>query len=288
MFVTPIQKQATQYLDVYCTTIRNFTIQTMRSKRYIILRFIDEVGTNNAQRITNQHFDEWRINMLNKGISPRTVNARTAHAIAFLKYLQQMGHSLKINFTLIRNVQADPIERTSFSPEQIRKALDHCVTEREKLFIALAFESGLRLSELASLTVESIKGDAIRIMGKGRKIRIVYITDVTAQALDKWIARNGIEAGFVFPSPMVSNACLSADQVRLVMKLVFKRAGISGFHPHTLRYSFATTLADNGADLITIQRLLGHSNLATTSRYLQRLDNRLKSDHKLFMTYNAS
>jgi integrase/recombinase XerC len=153
---------------------------------------------------------------------------------------------------------------------------------RDRAIMELFYASGLRLSELVGLDVEDVNlsGRVVRVLGKGRKERIVPFNQSTADALRRWLADR---EQFVRPSqerprgrraaadPLFLNyqgGRLSTRSVdKLVRKYVAQCSTRYGISPHALRHSFATHLLEAGADLRAIQELLGHSRLSTTQRY---------------------
>lgn len=273
----PIDHQVEEYLN-YCLYNRRMTEQTMRSKTYILKKFAEERHVDDMQDFTNKDYNRWVEYQLKSGVSGRTVNTRSSHIIAFVKWLKDMDYDIKLRVSLIHKVKEDPPRRNFFTREQIELAKKHA-SELELLLISIAFDSGLRLSELTNLRLDNIKGREIRIIGKGRKARQTFITEPTRKLLDKWIERKGIQ-DYLWQSPLYKDGRpYSTDEIRYIMGKPFKRAGIEGFYPHAIRHSFGTDLQRNEAPLMAIQSLLGHSSVATTEKYLHGLDNRLEDTY---------
>jgi integrase/recombinase XerC/integrase/recombinase XerD len=140
---------------------------------------------------------------------------------------------------------------------------------RDRAMFELAYAAGLRAEELTALDMASpdADGEQVRVEGKGGRTRVVPVGEHAWRALDRYLSRGrgALDCGdsdALFLSK--SGRRLSTSDVRRRLKLQAKRAGIS---PHTLRHSFATHLLEGGADLRTIQELLGHSSLSTTQVY---------------------
>lgn len=273
----PIDNQVEEYLN-YCLYNRRMTEQTMHSKVYILKKFAVQGGVSDMQHFTNKHFNAWVEMQLKSGVSGRTVNTRASHLIAFSKYLRDMDYDVQLRISLIHKVKEDPPRRNFFTREQIEmvKKFAHPM---ELILLSLDFDSGLRLSELTNLRLENIKDREIRIVGKGRKARQTFITEDTRALLDRWIVRQGI-TDYMFPSPMYkSSHPYSTDEIRVIMRKPFKRAGVEGFYPHAIRHSFGTDLQRNNAPLMAIQSFLGHSSVATTEKYLHGLDTQLEDTY---------
>jgi site-specific recombinase XerD len=151
--------------------------------------------------------------------------------------------------------------------------IDEAVALRDRAILELLYGSGLRVSELASLTAERIDldGGRVGVMGKGAKERRVPMSDFAVEALRAWVAR-GRPALATRPTDALfvnrKHKPMTARDVRAVVDryadtlLPGRRIG-----PHTLRHSFATHLLEGGADIRAVQELLGHSSVATTQRY---------------------
>ena len=148
---------------------------------------------------------------------------------------------------------------------------------RDRCALELLYGAGLRVSELASLDVADIRGDAVRVLGKGRKEREVPLVAKAKAALAVWLARRHE----LRPQcdALLVNRRGGRLSTRSIARNLDRYALIAGarrhVHPHALRHSFATHLLDMGADLRGIQELLGHSSLSTTQRYTHVSSERL-------------
>lgn len=155
----------------------------------------------------------------------------------------------------------------------------HCLLE-------LAYASGLRASELVSLPDEAARGDPrmLLVRGKGGRERMVPLSQPARDVLRKWLAvldgdsSAGAGSRYLFPSTRSRSGHLSRVQLFREVKRIARKAGLEAdeISPHTLRHAFATHLLANGVDLVSLQRLLGHSDLSTTEIYTHVLDERLR------------
>lgn len=144
---------------------------------------------------------------------------------------------------------------------------------RDRAVLEILYGSGLRVSEVCGLTLQSLGNDGttVRVMGKGSKERIVPLSNQATHAIERW---SKVRHELVREKPVASlfltargNAIARRDVARLLDEAA-ERVGVpGGTHPHALRHSFATHLMDNGADTRSIQELLGHSDASTTQRY---------------------
>ena len=140
---------------------------------------------------------------------------------------------------------------------------------RDAAVLALLYGTGLRRAELALLDLEDFDADAgsLRVHGKGNKERIVFLPAGTIRALEHWLQHRRFDAGPLFCHVAKTGAVRISAQ--LVYRVVLERqrtAGVDGFTPHDLRRSFISDLLDEGVDLATVSRQVGHSDVQTTAR----------------------
>ena len=160
---------------------------------------------------------------------------------------------------------------------------------RDMALLNLFFSTGLRLSELCSLNRDiDITKDEFSIRGKGEKVRVVFLSDGAKKAIS-----NYVKARADFEEPLFiqyssnkkagSTMRLTPRSIERIIKQLAIKAGISKkVTPHVLRHSFATDLLSNGADIRSVQMMLGHANIATTQIYTHVTDKQLKDIHKKF------
>jgi site-specific recombinase XerD len=167
---------------------------------------------------------------------------------------------------------------------------------RDRAILELLFSTGLRVSELVNLNRDSINLDKgeFSIRGKGQKDRPVYLSDSAKSAVLKYLKSRNDEAEplFVQTSKSKNPNELNRLTPRTIQRIVENyrtKAGITKHvTPHTLRHSFATDLLSNGADLRSVQTMLGHANISTTQIYTHVTDPQLKEVHKQFHSGNET
>nr|DAX81333.1 MAG TPA: SITE SPECIFIC RECOMBINASE XERD [Caudoviricetes sp.] len=271
----PIYTQIEEYLD-YCRA-RQFTKQTMDTKTRVLTKFAELELVDDMQKLTNKDINKWMA-MQSSGaatgnkISGRTINGRLNHIVAFIKYLRDMDYDISVKTRLIEPAKEKPPRRSWFTREQVERVLENA-KPMEKLLISLTFDSGLRATELRNLRLKNINGREMNIVGKGNKAGTVFMTPRTKLWMNEWIDNKGI-TDYLWPSPAYDDGRpYSIDELRYRMRREFERVGIEGFYLHAMRHSFATDIQTRGASISQAQRLLRHSNSATTEVYLHALDN---------------
>jgi len=148
---------------------------------------------------------------------------------------------------------------------------------RDAAMMELFYSSGLRLSELVTLNVADVDpfSETVRVLGKGRKERIVPVGQIALKAIQQYRREAKVQSGPLFLSKLRKR--MSSRSVWLMLKKHLSQTSIQlRVSPHKLRHSFATHLLDNGADLRSVQTLLGHANLSTTQIYTHVTMERVK------------
>lgn len=217
----------------------------------------------------------------------RCSNATLARKIAtvrsFYRFLLRKGlatqnpaatlKSPKVKRKLPRFLTVDEAFRVVEAPEE-DAARPEPLRRRDAAMLELLYGAGLRVSELAGLTLASIEGRAVRVVGKGHKERLVPFGGPAERALEAYLAvRPSLRGknGEQHPDALFLGRYGTALSTRQIAKIVHRYgalgAGRGDLHPHALRHSCATHLLDAGADLRSIQELLGHASLSTTQRY---------------------
>lgn len=280
----PIDNQVQAYLE-WCEYVRRMSPTTMKTKRKALERFLKVVPLTDFTRLTNQEFDGWRAMLVKEGKSGKTINNYGYHVIGCVKWLNKhLKLPVLMDFDLIVPAEEDDPEVIIYTEEEISKALEACKGPREYLILSLAFQSGLRLSEMATLKVDNLDGLAISVKGKKRKRRRTFIREDTRERLDKWLTLNDIYEGYVFPSPVNWKGHISNQHITTIIKGAFERAGVKKrIHPHALRHTWFTVMLDSGAPLMDTAIMGGHSDPATTKRYYHASPKRHKEIHQRFI-----
>jgi site-specific recombinase XerD len=162
---------------------------------------------------------------------------------------------------------------------------------RDKAILELLFSAGLRVSELASLNIDNLnlKTQEFSIIGKGSKMRVVFISDSAKEALEEYLKKRiDIDPALFIRTNKIGfkkddDLRLTPRSIQRIVKHYSKKAGIiKDVHPHTFRHSFATDLLSNGADIRSVQAMLGHSSITTTQIYTHVTNQQLREIHKKF------
>jgi site-specific recombinase XerD len=217
------------------------------------------------------------------GAARSTVARKLAAIRSFYRQLLERGEIDANPADLVSSPKKDAYLPNVLKPQEVVELLERIpgatpLDLRDRSMFELAYAAGLRAEELVDLNLDSVNpdGEEVRVEGKGSKTRVIPAGEHAWRTLERYTerARPALDTGSsraLFLSK--SGRRLSTSDVRRRLKLQGRRAGIS---PHTLRHSFATHLLEGGADLRTIQELLGHASIGTTQTYTRVESTRLK------------
>ncbi len=282
---------------------QNRSQKTIENYHHYLTRFMEFSDDVDVSKIDNEMIRQYRLwlnrlkDQTGQEIGKTTQNYHLIALRGFLKYLSKRD---------IKTLTSDKVELASvkrpqvgfLDPEEVKRLIETPdITSpsglRDHTILELLFSSGLRVSELVSLERDQINLDRREfvVRGKGKKDRPVFISQEAADWLAKYLnaRKDSFKPLFIHYSGSKSDADdgkytrLTPRSVQRMVKTYAKRAGITKeVTPHTLRHSFATDLLRNGADLRSVQSLLGHANVATTQIYTHLTNPQLKEVHDKF------
>lgn len=252
------------------------------------------------ESVTPSDIRSWILSLADHGISHRTIRKKLSALSAFFRYLMR-HHGLKSNpatevplaktpRTLPVYIRQDEMEDILGDPADTATVSDDFTELRNHLIVLMLYSTGMRRAELLSLrdsAVDTAKGE-LKVLGKRNKERLIPFGKELAAAIDAYRAARRRTAGTI-PPPPDDIFFVRPDGQPLYPMLVERvvKAALAGrtlatrTSPHTLRHSFATDMLNNGADLPAVQRLLGHSSLATTQVYTHITYRELKQNYQL-------
>jgi site-specific recombinase XerD len=298
-----LKKEFLEYLEIE----KGRSLKTIESYRRYLDRFLKFSKVDRPEKITDSVIREYRL-WLNRQTLPKnthesnhvTLKKKTQnyHLIAlrsFLKYLMRREIS-SLSPERIELAKTPERALELISNEELMRLLEAPEGNserslRDRAILELLFSTGLRVSELCSLTRDiDLRKSELSVRGKGEKIRVVFLSPKARDAIGSYLAgRKDLDnALFVriakkAPAPRMDNLGLTPRSIERIVKHYAIKAGISKkVTPHTIRHSFATDLLQNGADLRSVQALLGHANIATTQIYTHITDKHLREVHQAF------
>ncbi len=274
---------------IYLKAEKNYSPHTLTSYTHDLKGFYDFVSPANIQAIDKNQLRGFLAAMSTKGYSKRTMGRRMAALRTFFRFLVREGHLAKSPMAAMKNPKMEKRLPMVLEENEVTRLLeapeDDLAGRRDRAMLETLYSTGMRVSELVKLDFEKVDfiGGVCRVMGKGGKERICPIGDRALRAIRGYLqlrnqtGEKNQRALFLNHSPNQEGSRLTDRSVRrTVDKYIEKTCRREKISPHTLRHSFATHLLDRGADLKSVQELLGHENLSTTQIYTHVSSQRLK------------
>ena len=243
-------------------------------------------------QITSRHLRAFTVWLHEKGYAKTTIARRIAAVRTWFKFLCRQGAVSANPAEGLRAPRQDKKLPHFLSENSLKELLQAPLAEsvfgqRDRAILEILYSAGLRVSELTGLNLADLDLDAgmATVRGKGKKERLAFIGSVSLKALKTWLdARQGLLAEANKKSEAVflnkNGTRLTSRSVGRLLEKYLAQAGMDPrTSPHTLRHSFATHLLDRGADIRSVQELLGHSSLATTQIYTHVTTQRLKDSY---------
>jgi site-specific recombinase XerD len=289
--INQLDRAITDFLE-YLEVERGLSNLTLRNYGFFLKRFADfarQRGVAKPEAISKMLVHQFRLHLnrlparLQDNIKKNTQNYHLIALRTFLKYLIKND---------VKTLEPEKIELAKQAPRQVdflegsdlerilEMPIDHAKglqQLRDKAMLETLFSTGLRVSELAKLKVEDINLNKpeFTVRGKGSKLRLVFLSDTARLWIKKYLADRTDPNPLLFPITPRSIERLVSRYARLagIMKRVT---------PHTMRHSYATDLLMNGADIRSVQAMLGHSSITTTQVYTHITDQQLRDVYQAF------
>jgi tyrosine recombinase XerC len=271
-----------RYLEIE----KNYSNHTILNYRLDLEDFKKFLGSVDLEKIDYLSLRKYLASLKEKNLGTRTIARHLSSLRSFFKFLTRDGY-LKTNPIL--SLSSPRLEKhlpQFMSEDEVVKLIEATFAKSEKdegglrdrAILETFYSTGMRISELVGLDAEDIDsiGGVVKVMGKGKKERLAPIGDTAITAIRKYLEKRKKQSESLFLNK--SGRRITVRGVRNIVAKYIHLAGIKkGVSPHTFRHSFATHLLDRGADLRTVQELLGHANLSTTQIYTHLTTERLKS-----------
>ncbi len=267
----------------YLEIEKNYSSHTILNYRLDLQEFAKFAGDIPVQNIEYTLLRRFLAHMRDLHLKPRSVARKLSSLRSFFKYLQREKIIAKNPAALLVTPKLDKPLPHFLSEEEATQLIEAPKTDkmsdsRDKAIFEVLYSTGIRVSELVGLDVDDVDfiSNIARVMGKGKKERIVPIGDTALEVLKKYIDTRVHTSSAMFLNK--SGGRLSDRSVRnIINKFILKEAMRQHVTPHMFRHSFATHLLNRGADLRSVQELLGHVNLSTTQIYTHLTTDKLKS-----------
>ncbi|MEK7179889.1 MAG: site-specific tyrosine recombinase/integron integrase [Patescibacteria group bacterium] len=297
MTLSQLKREFLEYLEIE----KGRSLKTVETYDRYLITFLLFIGSENPKDINDDIVREYRLSLNRRKIrsggpydtlKKRTQNYYLIALRSFLKYLMRRNVSslsperielAKVGERSLDLISADELKRLIKAPDgkELKDLRDRAVLE-------LLFSTGLRVSELCSLSRDiDLKKDEFPIRGKGDKVRVVFLSSRAKETVKAYLDKRDDMDDALFvqlsKNTSVTSSRLTSRSIERIVKHYAIKAGITKkVTPHVVRHSFATDLLQNGADLRSVQALLGHAHIGTTQIYTHVTDKHLKDIHKKY------
>jgi len=267
-----LEAYSEEFLD-YLLDVRGYSDTSITTYEIALRQMLEVSHFYEEDGMTILDITPFRFNIVKN--AKKTIVKKLSAVRSFVKYLEDQ---CQIPVKLIAD-EAIKVPQSLPKPieeKYITEVLESATME-DKLIISILYGLGLRISELSALELEDIKGSWVQIHGKGSKVRELPLLEELQQLIKIYISHNNPKK-YLFEK---GNAPMNSAQLRYKLTKLFKASGLK-VTPHQLRHSFATHLLQRGADLRSVQTMLGHASVMTTQIYTHITKEHLKKSYVQF------
>ncbi len=266
---------------------KNYSPYTILNYKFDLIEFVEFIEDKPLEKVEYNDFRRFLAQLRSNQFKPRTLARKLSSLRSLFKFLQREGHIKENPAVLLMTPKLDKILPHFLSEPEMTQLIEapellKTAGQRDRAIFETLYSSGLRVSELVGLNVDHIDfiGNVVKVMGKGKKERIVPIGDKALKEIRNYLSTRKVkdenQRRAVFLNK--NGARLTDRSIRnIINKHLLSTSVKMKVSPHVVRHSFATHLLNRGADLRSVQELLGHANLSTTQIYTHVTTDRLKS-----------
>jgi len=271
-----------RYLEIE----KNYSSHTILNYKLDLEDFKTYLAESPLEKVDYLSLRKYLAILKEKNLGNRSVGRRLSALRTFFKFLSREGY-LKVNpILMLSSPKLDKHLPSFMTEEEVAKLIESAFAKdvddefglRDRAILETFYSTGMRISEVSGLNLDDVDffSGIAKVLGKGKKERIVPIGDTAINAIRRYMDKRKKQASALFLNK--NGTRIGTRGVRNVVGKYLKAVGMrQGISPHTFRHSFATHLLNRGADLRTVQELLGHANLSTTQIYTHLTTERLKS-----------
>lgn len=257
-------------------TLYNYT--RMLTKFFFTIQKSPEQVTTNDIRVYLYMYQQER------NISNRSLDKIRDTISGFYKWMYVEGYIDKNPTLAIKNIKYEKKPKEACTQIELEYLRKSCVTLKQKAILEILYSTGCRVGELVILKKEDINWDnkTIHLFGKGKKHRISFINAKAEVALKEYLASRKDDREWLFVSDRYPYNQMHTDGIQKIIRQICERAGDKvqkNVTPHILRHTMATRIVENNSDLVSVQKILGHSNINTTMTYIHSTLDNAKTQH---------
>ncbi|MDY3801879.1 MAG: site-specific tyrosine recombinase/integron integrase [Bacilli bacterium] len=262
----------------YLKDERNYSDKTILNYKMDLENFYNYINKKKTKKIDFDFLQEYIENLSQKKYSTKSIQRHISSLKSYFKFLYNKNY-INVNPAELLCLPKNEIKLPNYlTTIDLEKIYELDLSLRDKLIVELLYSTGIRLSELVNIKISDINfyDKTIKVLGKGNKERYVLFGSVCSKLLKEYINNENR----VYLLLNKNGNKLSERGVEYIIEKIFKSVNVHAkLTPHTLRHTFATHMLDNGCDLVTVQKLLGHSDLSTTSIYTHISNEHLRTTY---------
>lgn len=262
----------------YLKDERNYSDKTILNYKMDLENFYNYINKKKTKKIDFDFLQEYIENLSQKKYSTKSIQRHISSLKSYFKFLYNKNY-INVNPAELLCLPKNEIKLPNYlTIIDLEKIYELDLSLRDKLIVELLYSTGIRLSELVDIKISDINfyDKTIKVLGKGNKERYVLFGSVCSKLLKEYINNENR----VYLLLNKNGNKLSERGVEYIIEKIFKSVNVHAkLTPHTLRHTFATHMLDNGCDLVTVQKLLGHSDLSTTSIYTHISNEHLRTTY---------
>ena len=263
----------------------SYTIDGYTSDLNAFLEYLNDNNINTYKDVEYQDIRLYINKLYEEKYSYKTISRNISSLRSFFKYLKTNNYIKNNPMALVSNPKLPKSLPKCLNYEETEKLLnvfdDSIIGIRDSLILEMLYSTGIRVSELTNIKVKDISNDSIKILGKGSKERIVYYGSRCSELLDKYLnkSRNNLNTNNIeYLIISKTGKKINDREIRKIIDIASIKAGLNfKISPHVLRHTFASHMLSSGADLRSVQELLGHENLSTTQIYTHITNERIRN-----------
>ena len=262
----------------YLKDERNYSDKTILNYKMDLENFYNYINKKKTKKIDFDFLQEYIENLSQKKYSTKSIQRHISSLKSYFKFLYNKNY-INVNPAELLCLPKNEIKLPNYlTIIDLEKIYELDLSLRDKLIVELLYSTGIRLSELVNIKISDINfyDKTIKVLGKGNKERYVLFGSVCSKLLKEYINNENR----VYLLLNKNGNKLSERGVEYIIEKIFKSVNVHAkLTTHTLRHTFATHMLDNGCDLVTVQKLLGHSDLSTTSIYTHISNEHLRTTY---------